>query len=160
MTQKFSRPQNSQNILSDVTMKRECPFIFEISDRILSDPNNFILRIPQGIQTVDELFNYYIKEAKFPQYYGGNWDAFKDCLCDFSWIEQHKIIILHEDLPLMRKVKDAQTYVDILITAVNVWKLDPEAENYEYILDFDYKLIVFFPKKIEPIIDAILGDIE
>jgi len=94
-------------------MNSELPFVFEINDQALSDPNRFIVRIPKNIQTVEELHNVYLKLARFPNYYGKNWDAFLDCLCDFSWIKQYKIIIIHEDLPLSLITNEFRTYINI-----------------------------------------------
>lgn len=56
----------------------------------------------------------------FPGYYEFNWDALYDCLCDFHWITNKKIVLIHEQLPEL-PVHDLDIYLDILNDAVLSW---------------------------------------
>ena len=64
------------------------------------------------------IFDIFAKELNFPKYFGNNWDAFWDCITDFSWLKC-KIIIIHisgesKDQELKNKLinilKEAQLY--------------------------------------------------
>jgi hypothetical protein len=43
-------------------------------------------------------------------------------LLDFSWVEQRKILIAHDDIPLQNDIKSCETYLGILKFVVDVWK--------------------------------------
>ena len=72
----------------------------------------FLLEVPTGIQSKTELLNVFAKQGQFPEYYGKNWDALLDCLRDFSWITERKIVILHRDVPLSSNSVDCQIFVN------------------------------------------------
>jgi len=41
----------------------------------------------------------YRKKLNLPDYFGGNWDALYDVLCDLSWLECNTVIITHKSTP-------------------------------------------------------------
>jgi barstar (barnase inhibitor) len=83
----------------------------------------FVLKVKKGIQSkADLLLNYEI-EGSFPGYFGHNWDALLDCLRDFSWVSQKRIIIAHDDLPLKNDEEGLRIYLEILETAVKDWNV-------------------------------------
>jgi hypothetical protein len=63
----------------------------------------------------------------FPGYYGFNWNALYDCLCDFHWITDKKIVLIHEQLPEL-PVHDLDIYLDILNDAILSWVDDDKHE--------------------------------
>jgi RNAse (barnase) inhibitor barstar len=61
-----------------------------------------------------DLLRALASRLKFPNYFGWNWDALEECLCDLSWLKpQAGIVLLHKHLPLA-DLKQRQTYLDIL----------------------------------------------
>lgn len=41
-----------------------------------------------------EIFAEFKEKLKFPEYFGGNWDAFNDCVSDLMWLDEKKTVIL------------------------------------------------------------------
>jgi RNAse (barnase) inhibitor barstar len=56
----------------------------------------WMMRIVDGIAMVDRasLFDEFATACDFPDWFGGNWDAFADCLRDLSWLPSDPIAIL------------------------------------------------------------------
>jgi len=123
----------------------ELPFFFGTENGHLAT-EDFVLRLPQGIQDKTALFADYLKAGRFPAYFGNNWDALSDCLRDFSWIDQRRIVIVHSDLPLSSNEKELQTYLDILDTAVKLWKQQEQ-----------HKLVIIFPHEIKTTVARLLN---
>jgi RNAse (barnase) inhibitor barstar len=49
----------------------------------------FIARLDRrNITNKEELFDGVAESCGFPDYFGHNWAALKDCLLDFSWLER------------------------------------------------------------------------
>jgi hypothetical protein len=87
----------------------------------LNKQQDFVAQIPPGLRNEKMLFDSLSKELQFPDYFGHNWNALWDCLCDLSWIEQRRVIILHQDLPPL--VREALSiYLSILSDWVRVWE--------------------------------------
>ncbi len=117
------------------------PFVFGIESVQLT-AEDFALRLPKGIQNKTGLFSHFAKGGHFPAYFGNNWDALNDCLRDFSWLSQKRILIVHDDLPLSDNEKELLTYLEILDAAVTFWKRHEQHE-----------LLVIFPQATEAIIE-------
>lgn len=83
-----------------------------------------IVRIPFGLELKSHLLHEIAARLEFPDYFGGNWDALADCLCDLSWLGDQRILLLHEDLPLGNDKKEAQSYLDVLLDAQESWQQD------------------------------------
>ena len=76
-------------------------------------PNNcFVV----NLDLIDD-FNLFLKQCyiklKFPDYFGFNINALYDCFCDFSWIQEEVIIIIHSTVKQM-KYDDLKMYVEML----------------------------------------------
>ena len=71
------------------------------------------------------------RELQFPEYFGENWDALRDCLRDLSWLSENKVVIYHEELPRLVAEGDLATYLDILHCTVREREFeDPPSENW------------------------------
>jgi RNAse (barnase) inhibitor barstar len=119
-----------------------CFDYIENINTIVND-ENFIAEVPKGISNVDDLFSALFDILNLPGYFGFNWNALYDCLCDFHWIDQHTVIIIHEDIPALSH-KDLYLYLEVLQDAVNDWK---PGESH--------KLTVVFPKSYQDAVENI-----
>ncbi len=84
--------------------------------------------IPLKIPDRQTLFSILARDLDFPQYFGHNWDALYDLLCDLSWIPQRRVVIIHEGLSSQLTDQELGTYLKILIDAVKSWGPN---ENHE-----------------------------
>lgn len=84
-------------------------------------PQAWIVRLPKGIATKNELLVLFYEKLKFPEQFGYNWDALFDCLRDLNWIDERLISIIHEDLPLI-DVNELRKYLALLADAIMSWK--------------------------------------
>jgi RNAse (barnase) inhibitor barstar len=115
----------------------EPPFLFDAEGSHLA-AEDFIVRLPEGIRDKASLLSCYAIAGHFPDYFGNNWDALNDCLRDFSWIRQKKIIIVHSDLPLSGDGKELHVYLEILQEALRSWASSKQHE-----------LLVIFPPETQ-----------
>lgn len=128
-------------------MKPRCDeFIFR--DRVSQSmqDDDFLVRIPSGITARDQLFEVLSRDLRFPSYFGENWDALRDCLCDLSWIKRRRVIIAHEAVPQL-EVSILRVYLETLAECVNDWTSDEEHE-----------LLVVFPSGSRALICATIGE--
>ena len=133
--------------------KQSFLFIDDVST--LQIEHAFVLKVKEGIQSKADLLENYEIEGNFPSYFGHNWDALLDCLRDFSWVSQKKIIIAHDDLPLENDEEQVRIYLEILETAVKDWKAVREGPSFvplDEVPYIDHELLVVFPSAVEPII--------
>ena len=52
-------------------------------------------------QTEDSFFKEISASFQFPDYYGENWDATDECLCDLEWLSFCKILVVIDDFNSM-----------------------------------------------------------
>jgi RNAse (barnase) inhibitor barstar len=102
-------------------------------------------RIPAGIETKKQLLDALDANLGFPEYFGGNWDALWDCICDLSWLEPVQVVLIHDDLPMSADRLSLRTYISLLQDAVAAWKEKPEHE-----------LVVVFPEEVEAAVRELL----
>ncbi|MGE5195856.1 MAG: barstar family protein [Anaerolineae bacterium] len=93
----------------------------------------------------EELFTLFSNELKFPSYFGNNWDALYDLLLDLNWINQKKIVIIHEDVPFSNMEIERKKYLELLLAVAKAWHND---EIHE--------LRINFPKQYQKEIEKIL----
>jgi Barstar (barnase inhibitor) len=94
------------------------------------------------------LFQEWAAALQFPYYFGHNWDAFNECICDLDWIKptRHLIFITNADqilrdeervlssfvrnLRIGRKVRDEfSIFVSILMGAQHYWMHELPDQN-------------------------------
>ncbi len=138
----------------------ELPFVFATAMSQVAHGDDFTLTVHRDIQTKDSLLSCYAEQGHFPDYFGRNWDALLDCLRDFSWIKQRRIIIVHEDLPLANHREVLHAYLGILETAVKDWS-EPRGGRFVEPPDHwrfvEHELVVVFPPLLERAITNALG---
>jgi hypothetical protein len=74
--------------------------------------------VPAHIAGKEELLTMLANQLCFPDYFGGNWDAFDECVRDLSWLPDGRVVLAHADVPLINDVANARTYLAILSCAV------------------------------------------
>jgi hypothetical protein len=112
------------------------PFCFSVGTLGLDPAEDLIAKVPAGLNSREALFEALRRELLLPDYFGGNWDALSECVRDFHWVARRRIVVLHEDLPLLDAPAVA-TYVDILSGAVEFWRAD---RGHEFIVTFPARL--------------------
>lgn len=104
-------------------------------------PNDtFIANMSDNIKSKNELLDDMKQKLLFPDYFGYNWDALYDCLCDFYWIKEKNIVIKYSKLPLLLD-NDMKCFVDIVQAVANNWQktksrnisfIFPECTNFQF----------------------------
>ena len=96
------------------------PFKFMKNPPSYDAASVFYVRVDPAIRLTSELLKALYYMLWFPGYFGFNWDALHDCLTDFSWIECHKIVLVHEALPELPR-DELKIYLEILRDSVVDW---------------------------------------
>jgi hypothetical protein len=73
-----------------------------------------IVNVPSNVTSKKTLFAVFATSLIFPDYFGENWDAFEECVRDLSWLPAGRVIVKHQDVPLVDDVRDAKIYLTIL----------------------------------------------
>jgi len=107
-------------------------FSFDPAALALDSEASFVMYVPSGLTAKLPLFDAYQQGLNFPAYFGRNWDALSDCLRDFSWIAQRRIVIIHADFPALPP-EDQRVYLEILSYCIKDWK---QSEDHELIAFF------------------------
>ena len=65
------------------------------------------------------------RDLKFPPHFGGNWDAFSDCINDFAWAAAAGYVIVIEQVePFARQAPEAWvTALEIMRGAAEAWRV-------------------------------------
>lgn len=106
------------------------------------NPNDAFVAHLSLISSKDELLKQLSDKLFFPDYFGFNWDALFDCLRDFHWVNQYKIVLIHDDCIRLDK-QDLRVYLQILIDATKYWEESKE-HNLEVVFSSkepDFNLI-------------------
>lgn len=85
------------------------------------NPENAFIAHLSGVRNKDELLEQLNIKLKFPEYFGFNWDALLDVLCDFHWIKQKKVVLIHDDFPRLNE-QELTIYLQILFDSIQAWK--------------------------------------
>lgn len=109
---------------SDKVMKK---FIFFENASCYKEDSSFVAHLSQIVDGKIDLLNKIKTILNFPEYFGYNWDALDECLNDFHWIKEKKIILVHDYLPKLSDI-EMHKYLDILIQAVSNWNKNEEHE--------------------------------
>ena len=98
----------------------------EIDDFVRDLPAGAVVRTIRGKRctTLQSLFQEWAAAFQFPYYFGENWDAFEECLCDLDWLpaESYLVVVTEVEKTLARLDKQFHTLMDILASVSAHWK--------------------------------------
>ncbi len=82
----------------------------------IANSNDIVVRVPIGVSTQRALLRCFDASLHFPNWFGWNWDALRECLIDFSWrdVLPQRVIIEHDDLPFVDGQRERSIYLDLL----------------------------------------------
>jgi hypothetical protein len=102
---------------------------FTFADELPAVEGTVVMRVPAGLNRKRHLMLEYVRRLGFPKYFGWNWDAFYDCLCDLEWLDGAKRVILaHEDVPFTAQSEQREVYLRLLADAVQTLKRAPSID--------------------------------
>jgi len=107
----------------------------------------FSIEVPSKLLSKNALLDFLGNGLHFPDYFGGNWDAFEECIRDLSWLKEHNIVIRHLDLPLENEPPSARIYLSILNDVIGKFKANSL-----------HNLIVAFPTQYMEKIEMLIFD--
>jgi RNAse (barnase) inhibitor barstar len=83
----------------------------------------------RNIARKEQLLNHVATALRFPEHFGGNWDALEECLTDLEWVDAEGYVLYydHIDALLAAHPDQFETLVEILRDAVQSWKDDGSA---------------------------------
>lgn len=90
-------------------------------EMILADLHYSVMRISQSPRNKKELLEALNRTCGFPDYFGFNWSALKDCLIDFHWREAKGYILLFDD-PWELDSSDINIFLDIVREVGAIWE--------------------------------------
>ncbi len=73
-----------------------------------------MIAVPANLKTKTDLLNFLAGAFPLPDYFGHNWDALEECLCDLSWLGSEKVLLVHRNIPLEKAPADQRIYLQIL----------------------------------------------
>jgi len=95
-------------------MKSEQMWHFGEASKKTTD-GTIIVNIPSLLESKEDLFNAFETSIGLPDYFGGNWDAFEECIRDLSWVRSANIILSHNSLPFADNLTLLSIYTKRLI---------------------------------------------
>ena len=80
----------------------------------------------KNISRKEQLLNHVATALRFPNYFGGNWDALEECLTDMEWVDAPGYLIYFDNIDglLAAQPDQFETFVEICRDAVGSWKED------------------------------------
>jgi hypothetical protein len=75
---------------------------------------------PIGIDLRQPLFDAFSRALGFPDWFGRNWDALEDCLCDLSWRDAEAHVLLIEGHEALAP-DERGILLDVLAAAAEFW---------------------------------------
>lgn len=123
-------------------------FVYGSTEKISLSNECFLVTIPGGIFSKESLLQTLSSACSFPSYFGNNWDALLNCLKDLSWINEKRVVLFHNDLPLIQSPESCRVYLETLNEAIISWQEDQSCGVL-------HTLDVFFPQSRRLLIDEL-----
>ncbi len=83
----------------------------------------------KNIARKEQLLNHVATALRFPDHFGGNWDALEECLTDMEWVDAPGYVVYYDHIDALVAAHPDQfeTFVEICRDAVASWKEDGTA---------------------------------
>lgn len=93
--------------------------------RSMADPST-VIRVLRGqrMESKEQLFDEFAAAFQFPLYFGRNWDAFDECICDLQWLPAKAYVLVISDAALLLKMEPAKSvgiFFEVLNKASREW---------------------------------------
>jgi hypothetical protein len=75
----------------------------------------------QGVTEKASLLRTLARSLRFPDWFGGNWDALEDCLTDLSWRDAQGHVLAFEAFESL-PADDLGVLSDVLMAAAEFWR--------------------------------------
>jgi hypothetical protein len=123
--------------------------------------------LPPCIKSEDALLEALFVALRFPDYFGGNWNALDECITDLSWLPPGDVVLIHKDLPLADNHASLSVYLSVLRNAAKNW--DTKGSNLIYASPEKWdatgereflvkrKFSVTFPRSAEGVVRSVLA---
>jgi len=85
-----------------------------------------------------DLFREIALKLHFPEFFGNNWDALDDCLCDLEWINSTKIQIVFENFSKIlsdESCEQKNILLDCIKDSNDYWEKNKTKNVNFYIID-------------------------
>jgi Barstar, RNAse (barnase) inhibitor len=78
----------------------------------------------ESLVEAHDVFEQFSNALSFPAYFGWNWDALSDCLCDLSWCpsDRYLVVIYHAEHMLVRSADEREVFLSVLLRAAHEWQ--------------------------------------
>src|SRR5574341_931105 len=90
-----------------------------------SEASNFDVRFVRGrkIESETSLIDEFAAALQFPYYFGGNWNAFDECLADLSWIRSkgHVVCVLDADQMMLNDDEAFAVTLELFARVAREW---------------------------------------
>ncbi len=101
--------------------------IDEMQRNLSEQQGNAVIVKIQGAesQTKVGFFNAVATALKFPNYFGGNWNSFDECITDLRWNEGNAYLLIVDRAELLLGEEDSRSFeifLSIAIAACEEWK--------------------------------------
>ncbi|MBT0772641.1 barstar family protein [Kineosporia sp. J2-2] len=75
------------------------------------------------LRDLDSLFQEFAREFGFPEYFGGNWPAFAECIGDLAWLQARAYVVLirRPELLLEASPADRDTFFRVMNGVCQGW---------------------------------------
>ena len=94
------------------------------TDEILDAVQGSALRVAriglEGVAGKAALMERIARALRFPEWFGGNWDALEDCLSDLSWLDAAGHVLIFEGTQGIA-ADEGGVLADILASAASYW---------------------------------------
>ena len=83
-----------------------------------------------GVVRKEDLLDRIARALAFPDHFGRNWDALKDCLSDLSWLDAGGHVVIFQEYAGV-PAGDREVLMEILQTCAGIWARPPQPFHAE-----------------------------
>lgn len=142
------------------TVDLDSSALTDLALRMVTDEPSCVVRHVRGTKMRAEvsLFDEYAAAFQFPYYFGENWDAFEECMCDLSWMPStmYVTVVHRASEVLVYDPKLFDTFVEVLANVGHEWSTvrwdarpwAPQAHPFHTLFQVDASERVLFEDRL------------